>query len=159
MKAILPLFLASTLLASAAPDAQVMKDGQASFPLCMACHGPDGKGIKAGTMTMAPSLAGSKIALGDPEIFAQVIMKGIKKEGTEYLQVMAPLEVALDDKKLAAVITYVRNSFDNKAEGVTPEQVAIWRAKYKDRKTPLSRAEIAELTKKSEAAKKDKDKK
>lgn len=155
MKAITTLFLATSLLAVAAPDkAALMKDGQAAFPLCMACHGPDGKGVKAGPMTMAPSLVGSKIAIGDPEIFAQVVMKGIKKEGTEYLQVMAPLEAALDDKKLAGVLTYVRGSFDNKAEPVTEEQVKAWRAKYKDRKEPLTRAEIAELVKKAEEAKK-----
>ena len=155
MKAITSLFLATSLLVTAAPDkAQLMKDGQAAFPLCMACHGPDGKGIKAGPMTMAPSLAGSKIAIGDPEIFAQVLMKGIQKEGTEFLQMMAPLEAALDDKKLAGVMTYVRSSFDNKAEPVTEEQAKAWRAKYKDRKTPLTRAEIAELVKKSEEAKK-----
>ena len=161
MKAITSLFLATTLAASAAPDkAQLMKDGQTNFALCMACHGPDGKGIKAGPMTFAPSLAGSKIATGDPEIFAQVVLKGIKKEGVEFLQMMLPLEAAFDDKKLAAVMTYVRNSFDNKADVVTEEQVAAWRAKYKDRKEPLTRAEIAELVKKSEAAnpKKEEDK-
>ncbi len=154
MKAITTLFLATSLLATAAPDkAALMKDGQASFPLCMACHGPDGKGIKAGPMTMAPSLVGSKIAIGDPEIFAQVVLKGIKKEGAEFLMTMLPLEASLDDKKLAGVMTYVRGSFDNKAEPVTEEQVKAWRAKYKDRKEPLTRAEIAVLVKKSEAKK------
>jgi mono/diheme cytochrome c family protein len=155
MKAITTLFLASSLVAFGEPDkAQLMKDGQAAFPLCMACHGPDGKGVKAGPMTMAPSLVESKIAIGDPEIFAQVLLKGIKKEGTEYLQVMAPLEAALDDKKLAAVMTYVRGSFGNKASAVTEAQAKEWRAKFKDRKEPMTRAEIAALVKKSEEAKK-----
>lgn len=157
MKAITTLFLATTLLATAAPDkAQLAKDGQANYMNCFACHGADGKGMKAGPMVMAPSLSGSKIATGDPEIFAQVVLKGIKKEGTEYLQMMLPLEATLDDKKLASVMTYVRASFDNKAEPVTEEQVKAWRAKYKDRKTPLTRAEIAELVKKAEAKKPEK---
>lgn len=149
MKKTITLLLASSLVAVAEPDKDaLMKDGQAAFPLCMACHGPDGKGIKAGTMLMAPSLVGSEIATGDPEVFAAILLKGIKKEGAEYLQVMAPLEAALDDKKLAGVMTYVRNSFDNNASVVTPEQAAEYRAKFKDRKEPFSRAEIAEMTKK-----------
>jgi mono/diheme cytochrome c family protein len=155
MKAITTLFLATALLASAEPDAAAMADGKANFMNCMACHGLDGTGMKVGpTMVMAPSLAGSKIATGDPEIFAQVVLKGIKKEGVEYLQMMLPLEATLDDKKLASVMTYVRSSFDNKADPVTEAQVKEWRAKFADRKEPLTRAEIAELTKKSEEANK-----
>lgn len=149
MKKTITLLLASTLVAAAEPDKEaLMKDGQAAFPLCMACHGPDATGMKAGTMVMAPSLVKSEIATGDPEVFAAILLKGIKKEGTEYLQVMAPLEAALDDKKLAGVMTYVRNSFGNDASAVTVEQAAEFRAKYKDRKEPFSRAEIAEMAKK-----------
>ena len=67
---------------------------------------------------------------------------------------MAPLEAALDDEKLAGVLTYVRNSFGNKASAITPAQVKEWRAKHKDRKDPYSRAELAEFTKQHEEARK-----
>lgn len=160
MKHILTFLLAGSLFASAevteAEKAKLIADGAAVFPTCIACHGPDGKGLKpAPTMVFAPSLVGSKLALGDPEVFAQIVMKGIKKEGTEYLQIMAPLEASLDDAKLAAVLSYVRNSFGNKASAISADQVKEWRAKHKDRKEPYSRAELAEFTKQhAEEAKK-----
>lgn len=157
MKYITSLLLAGSLVASAevseADKAKLVTDGAAVFPTCIACHGPDGKGMKpAPTMVFAPSLAGSKLALGDPEVFSQIVMKGIKKEGTEYMMIMAPLEATLDDAKLSAVLTYVRNSFGNKGSAITADQVKEWRAKYKDRKEPYSRAELAEFTKKHEEA-------
>ncbi len=159
---ILPLLLATSLGASAADavDAatmkQLMTDGKANFMTCVACHGMDGKGMKpTPTMVFAPSLAGSKLATGDPEVFTQIVLKGIKKEGTEYMQIMAPLEATLDDAKLASALTYVRNSFGNKASAITPEQIKTWRAKYTARKESYTRAELAEFTKKhAEEAKK-----
>ena len=161
MKYILPLLFAASLTASAedkvdeATMKKMMTTGQATFATCIACHGPDGKGLKpAPTIVFAPSLVGSPLALGDPEVFAQIVMKGIKKEGTEYLQIMAPLEATLDDEKLSSVLTYVRNSFGNKASAITAAQVKEWRAKHKDRKDSYSRAELAEFTKKAEEAKK-----
>lgn len=161
MKYILPLLFATSLAASAqdtvdaATKEQLMTEGKVNFMTCVACHGMDGKGMKpTPTMVFAPSLAGSPLATGDPEVFTQIVLKGIQKEGTEYMQVMAPLEAGLDDAKLASVLTFVRNSFDNKASAITPEQVKAWRAKYQDRKEPYSRAELAEFTKKAGEAKK-----
>lgn len=132
---------------ASADDAQ-MEAGKASYMLCAACHGMDGKGLQAGPSLMAPSLVGSKIATGDPAVFALVVLKGIQKEGTEFLGVMAPLEAALDDEKLAAVMTYVRGSFDNKAAAVTKEDAAKYREQWKDITAPVSRAKIAELSEK-----------
>ena len=159
MKRILSILLATSLGATAADavDAatmkQLMTDGKTNFMTCVACHGMDGKGMKpAPNMVFAPSLAGSKLATGDPEIFTQIVMKGIKKEGTEYMQIMAPLEASLDDAKLASALTYVRNSFGNKASAITAEQIKTWRAKYQARKESYSRAELAEFTKKATKA-------
>ncbi len=157
MKYITSLLLAGSLVATAeeseAEKAKLVADGTAVFPSCIACHGSDGKGMKpAPTMVFAPTLVDSKLALGDPEVFAQIVMKGIQKEGTEYMMIMAPLEAALDDAKLSAVLTYVRNSFGNKGTAITADQVKEWRANHKDRKKPYTRAELAEFTKKSEEA-------
>lgn len=124
-------------------------DGQAAYATCSACHNPDGKGLPLGEKKMAPSLVGSKVVTGDASVLALVILKGIKKEGTEYLGLMAPLEAAYaDDKKLADVMTYVRQSFDNKAGAVSKEDAAKYRAKWADVKEPVSRAKLDELMKK-----------
>ncbi len=55
----------------------------AYLALCFACHGPDGKGIGAGTPTpMAPPFVGSKFVNdGDGEIMASIVFTGIAKEG------------------------------------------------------------------------------
>lgn len=123
--------------------------GKTAYLTCSACHNPDGKGLPLGAKKMAPSLVGSKAVVGDASVLALVILKGIKKEGTDYLGSMAPLEAAYeDDQKLADVMTYVRQSFDNKAGAVTKEDAAKYRAQWADVKEPITRAKLEELTKK-----------
>jgi mono/diheme cytochrome c family protein len=114
--------------------------------MCAACHGMDAKGVAAGPTLMAPSLVGSKIALGNPSVLALILMNGIQKEGADYLGMMAPLGAALSDEQLAGVMTYVRGSFGNKAAAVTVEEATKYRAQWKDIQGPVSRAKIAELS-------------
>lgn len=141
------LTIGQPLLAQDAATAKLMADGQALYATCMACHGPDGKGISAGPAKMAPSFEGSAITNGDPSILALVILKGIAKENQNFLGMMMPLEASLPtDDKLAAIMTYVRNSFGNKSSAVTPEEAAKYRAKWKDITAPVTRAKIAELS-------------
>jgi mono/diheme cytochrome c family protein len=142
------LVVPTLALADEAEKAKLMEAGKASFMTCAACHGMDGQGVAAGPKKMAPSLTGSKIATGDPAILALVIHNGIAKETQDYLGMMAPLGAALDDDKLAGVMTYVRNSFNNTASVVTPADVKKYRAQFKDIVGPVTRAKIAELEKK-----------
>ncbi|MES2921148.1 MAG: cytochrome c [Verrucomicrobiota bacterium] len=132
--------------ADEAETAKLMEAGKASYMLCAACHGMDAKGVQAGPSKMAPTLIDSKIALGDPSVMALVIINGIQKEGTEYMMAMAPLGAALDDEKLAGVMTYVRGSFGNKGAPVTAADAKKYREQWKDVKAPVTRAKIAELT-------------
>jgi mono/diheme cytochrome c family protein len=154
MKTQVATLAAVALLGSFAPlhaqdkEAQ-MKAGQAAAATCMACHGADGKGLPVGAMKMAPALSGSAVVNGDPELFARVILKGIKKEGAEFIGVMAPLEGSfkaadgsIDAEKLAAVMTYVRNSYDNSAAPVTTEQAKAAAEKFKASAEPVTRAEL-----------------
>ena len=144
---VLPILAASILSASAdeAQKAKLLEVGKANFATCMACHGADGQGLAIGPdKKMAPSLAGSKVATGDPAVFALSVLKGIQKDpaNTAILGIMAPLEMALDDEKLAGVMTYVRNSFGNTAAVVTPDDAKKYRAQFKDIKTPVLRADL-----------------
>ncbi|GAA5480820.1 c-type cytochrome [Haloferula sargassicola] len=152
MTRILIPLLATLGLAAAQDDAakaKLMETGKTAFATCMACHGPDGTGLPVGDKKMAPSLAGSPIATGKPDIFAGVILKGIAKETQDYMGVMAPLEATFQtDEMLAAIMTYVRSSFGNDAGMVTPEQAKEYRAKWADKKEPLKRADIEEMEKK-----------
>lgn len=135
-------------LATMAAHADADAAGKAAYATCSACHSADGKGLPIGDKKMAPTLVGSKVVTGDPSVLALVILKGIKKEGTEHIGIMAPLEAVYpDDKKLADVMSYVRASFGNKAAAVSAEDVAKFRAKWKDVKEPVTRAKITELSK------------
>jgi len=118
-------------LAQAAP----VDLGKKAYATCAACHGPDAKGLKVGAALMAPSLMGSEILLGDPDGAILIILKGIKKEGFDYMGVMASLG-ALPDEDIAAVLTYLRSLGENSAPAITTEQVVAARAKFADVNEP-----------------------
>ena len=61
-------------------------------------------------------------------LIGPITVKGVKYPG----QVpMTPFEYLLKDEEIAAVLTYTRNSFGNKASPITAEQVAEVRAAEK----------------------------
>ena len=137
------LGLAIPALSSADDKAAAMELGKQKFMVCGACHGLDGKGVAAGPMKMAPAYADSKlVAAESAEVMAIAVMKGIKKEDAKFLQIMMPLEAALDDASLAGVLTYVRNTFGGKTDLVTADQTKAWREKYKSITAPVTRAEL-----------------
>jgi len=72
---------------------------------CVACHQATGKGV-AGAF---PALEGSKLVLGKQEDQIAILLNG--KQGTA----MASFK-QLSDVELAAVATYTRNAWGNKAE-------------------------------------------
>jgi mono/diheme cytochrome c family protein len=143
----LTMLVPTVLLADEAAKAKLMETGKAAYMTCAACHGMDGQGVAAGPKKMAPSLTGSKVVTGDPAKLALVLLHGIAKENQDYLGMMAPLGAALDDEKLAGVMTYVRNSFNNTGSVVTPADAKKYRDQFKDVTPPVSRAKIEELGK------------
>lgn len=103
---------------------------------CTTCHQPDGKGLEAAGF---PPIAGSKWIRGNEERLIKLVIKGIYGpivvEGKKYPgQVpMTPFGGLLKDEEIAAVLTYVRNSFGNKATAITPEKVKMVRASIKNK--------------------------
>ncbi|MEM6915470.1 MAG: cytochrome c, partial [Verrucomicrobiota bacterium] len=126
------------------PSLELMEVGKSAYATCAACHGPDGKGLKAGPMLMAPSLVGSELLLGDPDAALLLTLKGIAKENMDYMGMMASLAAGLNDEKLAGVLTYTRNSWGNSAPEITVEQAAEARSKFADVDAPagVKRADI-----------------
>jgi mono/diheme cytochrome c family protein/glucose/arabinose dehydrogenase len=102
---------------------------------CITCHQPDGKGLEASGF---PPLTGSQWVLGNEDRLIKLTLKGlygpIEVAGKKYLgQVpMTPFGGMLKDDEIAAVLTYVRNSFGNKATPVTTEKVKKIREAIKD---------------------------
>lgn len=109
-------------------DPAVMEAGKAAFMQCMACHGQDGNGVPG----LAPPLAGSEWVTGPVENPIRIVLRGltgpIKVKGVDY-NLPAPMMALahLPDDQVAAALTYVRNSFGNKASAVTPDQVKAFR--------------------------------
>ena len=108
-------------------DDKLMEIGKADYLLCGACHGQNGEGGP-----IAPPLAGSEWVTGPVSNLIKIQLRGlvgpITVAGKEYDMPggMAALPFQTDEQ-IAGVITYIRNSFGNKASGVTPEQVAALR--------------------------------
>jgi len=98
-----------------------VKDGY-----CATCHQVNGKGL---TSSGFPPLSNSKWVTGNEERLIKIVLKGLmgpmEVNGVKYEgQVpMTPFGGLMNDQEIAAVLTYVRNSFGNKASVITPAQV------------------------------------
>ncbi len=136
--------------AEATIDPAVMEDGRQQFMICQACHGPTG----LGTNMIAPPLAGSEWVNGPPENLIRIQLRGlqgpIKVNGKEYTFVAGmPPQFFQSDDQIAHVLTFVRNSFGNKAPEVAPARVASLRSEVG--KPQLSVADLIPPAPKAEA--------
>jgi len=88
---------------------------------CMSCHMEQGEGIES----VFPPLAKSDYLMADKKRSIQQVLNGvsgeIKVNGVMYNADMAG--IALTDEETSDVLNYVRNSFGNKGEAVTPAEV------------------------------------
>lgn len=115
--------------------------------LCFTCHNPDGKGTpiegRPGS-TLAPPLSASATVTGPKEALIAVLLRGITGpiSGKTYDAQMVSME-SNDDVWIAAVSSYIRNSFGNQSSTVSPKDVASLRAKLSDRATPFTIQELS----------------
>lgn len=108
-------------------DPAVMAAGKQAFMTCMACHGPNAEGT-----VIAPPLAQSNWVNGPVENLIRIQLRGLQGPITVSGKKHAPPAPMMalphqTDEQIAAVLTYVRNSFGNSAPAVTPEQVKALR--------------------------------
>ena len=100
--------------------------------VCFACHGTDGRGAPmpaAEGRTLAPSLVGSPRVLSDERATIAILLHGLQGavDGVDYGAPMVPMN-SYSDAELAGVLTYIRNTFGNRAPAVESEAVAARRA-------------------------------
>lgn len=104
--------------AAAAPwsMAVAMAEGKKVFDsICAACHQADGKGIPGAF----PPLDGSAVVNGPLQAHLRFVIHGSPRN-----PVMRPFGKELDDRQLAALLTYERNGWSNHTgDLVTPQQV------------------------------------
>ncbi|MBM3863246.1 MAG: cytochrome c [Verrucomicrobia bacterium] len=108
-------------------DPAVMEIGKVQFMVCAACHGQEGQGGP-----IAPPLAGSEWVTGPVSNLIRIQLRGLEGPitvaGKEYNFPAGMAAMAYQtDEQIAAVLTYVRNSFGNQAPAVKPAQVAALR--------------------------------
>lgn len=135
-----------------AEDKAAYELGKAAYSTyCVACHQPHGKGMKP----LAPPLVDSEWVLGSERRLIALTMEGMEGpvtvNGTLYKvpdiqPVMPGLRVSPDftDEKIAAVLTYIRNTWDNHAPVVKPETVKAWRDEQPAR-GPFTEAELKKI--------------
>ncbi|MEM7395899.1 MAG: c-type cytochrome, partial [Verrucomicrobiota bacterium] len=93
---------------------------------CMTCHQADGQGLAAAGF---PPLAETAWVNGNKDRLIKLTLNGlmgpIKVKGKSYpgLVPMTQFGGLLTDEDIAAVLTYVRNSFGNKSAPITVEKV------------------------------------
>ncbi|HEX5026023.1 MAG TPA: cytochrome c [Agriterribacter sp.] len=110
------------------PPKDVMERGKAIYEKeCLGCHQPDGLGVDQ----LNPPLVNTKWVLGPKTQLIKIVLNGltdpIEIDGDTFNNPM-PAHEHLTDQQISDVLTYVRNSFGNKAVAVTPGEVKKVRA-------------------------------
>ena len=128
MKLLLSVFLFAIclILISWKPgDANLAKGpkGKKTYDkVCSPCHSADAKGIP----TFSPALSGSKIVLGPSNKLIRVLLKGsaeLKSYPGRNNKNEMPAQADLKDRRIANLLTYIRNNFGNKAPAITADEV------------------------------------
>jgi mono/diheme cytochrome c family protein len=121
-----------TPAADTAIDPAVMEKGKAIYTgagTCFVCHGAAGEGGPLG-----PPLANNEWVTGPVSNLIRIQLRGltgpIHVGGKELVfpAPMMPTIAAQDEETIAATLTFIRNSFGNKAAPVLPKQVEMLRS-------------------------------
>lgn len=137
--------LAPLVALAALPAVAAAQDGAQLYQRCATCHQANGQGITGAF----PPLAGSEWVTGRPDAAIRILLHGVQGEmtvkGAKYNSMMPAYGTGqeMSDAEVAAVLTYVRTSWGNKASPVTAAQVAAVRGATKGRKTSWTPAELA----------------
>lgn len=121
-----------TFLTEGPVDPETMRIGEAFYAArCAVCHGPDGMG---GSTT--PPLSGSWWVAKGPEMIIPIVTQGmtgpVAVRGRVY-NAFCPGQPDIGDRALAALASYISNSFGNKGSEVGVKQVEEIKAKHKAR--------------------------
>jgi mono/diheme cytochrome c family protein len=120
--------------------------------VCQTCHGTEGNGISA----LAPPLNTSNWVQGDKSKLIPIVLYGltgpVKVAGKLYKSpeingdmpgIGANKEFTEDD--IAQVLSFIRNSWNNKAEKINAGDISNTRKKFKDRQKTFTMEELDQL--------------
>jgi mono/diheme cytochrome c family protein len=119
--------------------------GEAKFKLvCAVCHNDDG----AGKPNQAPPLAGSEWVQMSPARVLRIPLYGlngpitVKGQQMVFPSGMLAIGATLSEDDLAAILTYVRQAWGNKASPITVEEVKAIKTKVGNHALPFTPEEI-----------------
>jgi mono/diheme cytochrome c family protein len=117
-----------------APPASTMKIGQQIYAdECAGCHRSDGRG----TFGLFPALASAPLMQqGDPASLLRAVLRGTAGLATQRAPTAAAMPAfgwVLNDDQVAAVLTYIRNSWGNSAPAVAPSDASKARSALAER--------------------------
>jgi mono/diheme cytochrome c family protein len=109
---------------------------------CVTCHQATG----LGQANVYPPLVKAEYVVGGSKRLVMILLKGLQGPlnvlGQNYNNVMPAWETTLNDKKIASILTYIRQEWGNSAGPITPEQVAAGRKEFASRAEPWAEADL-----------------
>lgn len=132
---------------TAAEEAVLAKGQDIYSQVCFACHGEDGRGGRVpgsdSSPMLGPALASSSRVLGHENYVIKTLLHGLQGplDGGNHPDMMPGFPES-NDEWVAAVASYVRNSFGNRAPLVKAGDVARVRAATAGRKAPWNTKEL-----------------
>ncbi|WP_025733693.1 cytochrome c [Carnimonas nigrificans] len=116
----------------ASDDNRMQPGGQIYADRCAGCHTPDGKGVEG----LFPRLANNSLMRqDDPTSLIRVVLAGSRAGSTDAAPTgpsMPAFGWNMSDEQIANVLTFVRNSWGNAANAVSPSDVAKLRDSMKN---------------------------
>ncbi|MDP4290041.1 MAG: cytochrome c [Bacteroidota bacterium] len=108
---------------------RTLKNGKEIYrKFCLSCHQKDGSGVP----NTYPPLIRSTWVKGNKTKLILVLLNGLEGEITvneDYYNGYMPKQNKLSDKKIASVLTFIRQSFNNASSVVSPKEVKALRGK------------------------------
>jgi len=124
------LWAQSKPLQAASLETSVTRGEVVYKKVCLSCHMADGGGVPH----LNPPLIQTSYVLGDKSKIIYIVLHGMTDRiaiEDEYFSNNMAAHTDLNDQQIADVLTYVRNSFGNKASAVTVAEVKAVRNKKK----------------------------
>ena len=114
---------------------------------CAQCHQADGNGV----LGVYPPLVASNWVTGHPQVVSRILINGLNGpivvKGSNYngnMPAFGSSGLALSDKDIAGVITYIRQEWGNSASDVTVATIAEYSDLYAGRSIPWQAADLKE---------------
>lgn len=112
---------------------------------CAQCHQASGQGVAG----VYPPLVGTDWVTGHPQVVSRILINGlngpIEVLGNTYngnMPAFGPGGLGLNNRDIAAVITYIRQEWGNDASEVTQDMIAAYVADYGGRRAPWTASEL-----------------